>query len=192
MNTPNKLTILRMCLIPVFLMFMVVQQIPNSYLFAAVVFVIASLTDLLDGHIARKYHLVTDFGKFMDPLADKLLVTSAMIMFVEAKIAPAVIVFLIIARELTVTALRLIAAPKGIVIAADRWGKYKTVSQMIWIVYGLLMLWFIHNWQSPIPDGVITPILAVYYVLFVIVVVLTVFSGINYLWKNREVLRDVE
>lgn len=190
MNLPNKLTVLRMCLIPVFLVFMCCTGIPYNYLWAAVVFVAASLTDLLDGRIARKYNLVTDFGKFMDPLADKLLVTAAMIMMIDAQMAPAVIVFVIIARELAVTGLRLIAAPKGVVIAADRWGKYKTVSQMVWIIYGLLLLWLAENTSLLPNESVAYGLLWGYDLLLVLVTALTVFSGFNYLWNNRSALRE--
>ena len=119
MNLPNKLTMLRILMIPVFMVFIEISILPNHILWAFVVFVLASLTDMLDGKIARKYNLVTDFGKFMDPLADKILVTAALIYFIPLGLAPAWIVILILAREFLVTSLRLIASGKGVVIAAD-------------------------------------------------------------------------
>lgn len=190
MNLPNKLTVLRMCLIPVFLVFMLASALPHNYLWATLVFVAASLTDLLDGKIARKYNLITDFGKFMDPLADKLLVTAAMIMLIGVQMAPAVIVFIIIARELAVTGLRLIAAPKGLVIAADRWGKYKTVSQMVWVVYSLVLLWLVENSGFLLEESLLHGLLVAYDVLLALVTVLTIFSGFNYLWNNRAALKE--
>ncbi len=138
MNLPNKLTVFRVLLIPVFLAFMMAKELSNHYLWAALVFAAASFTDYLDGHIARKYHLVTDFGKFMDPLADKLLVMSAMLCFVREDWASLIGVIVILSREFLVTSVRLIAASHGTVIAADIWGKIKTVLQIIWVLYTLL------------------------------------------------------
>ena len=126
MNLPNKLTTARVVMIPLFLLALYQGQ----WLAALVFFALASVTDALDGHIARSRGLVTDFGKFMDPLADKLLVTSALIAFVELLRVPGWVVFLIIARELAITGLRTLAAGKGVVLAADKWGKIKTVSQI--------------------------------------------------------------
>ncbi len=186
MNTPNKLTVLRMVLIPVFLVFLlpVWQGFAHQYLLAVIVFAAASLTDLLDGHLARKYNLITDFGKFMDPLADKLLVMSAMVGFVELGWAPALVVIIILAREFLVTSLRLIAAGSGKVLAADKWGKYKTVSQMVWICYLLLAQWGLSagllpvGWAGGIQWGNMG--------LMVLVTALTLYSGWNYLWNNRQ------
>ena len=149
MNLPNKLTMLRILLIPVFMVFVELDSLPGHMLWAFAVFVAASLTDMIDGKIARKYNLITDFGKFMDPLADKILVTAALVYFIPLGLAPAWVVILILAREFLVTSLRLIAAGKGIVIAADRWGKYKTATTMVWIAYALLMQ---HFW-SGVPGG---------------------------------------
>lgn len=185
MNLPNKLTVLRMCLIPVFLVFMLMPQIPLHALWAALIFAAASFTDYLDGHIARKRNLVTDFGKFMDPLADKLLVVSAMLCFVEMGWTPALVVIVILAREFLVTSVRLIAAGHGTVIAADIWGKLKTVSQMIWILYALFLMQA-YELVETIPAGF-------YYAhvgLMCLVVLLTVFSGYNYLWNNRALFKD--
>ena len=175
MNLPNKLTVLRMALVPVFLVFMLVGSIPYNYVWALLIFAAASLTDMLDGQIARKRNLVTDFGKFMDPLADKILVMAAMLCFVELGWAPAVAVVIILAREFLVTSLRLIAAGKGTVIAADKWGKIKTVFQMVWVLVALLAA----------SIGAPVWALAVRDVLLWLSVALTVISGYNYVWKNR-------
>ena len=135
MNLPNKLTVLRVLLIPFFVLFTLVDLVPGySKYIAVLIFIAASLTDLLDGKIARKYNLVTNFGKFMDPLADKLLVCSAFICFVQFGTVPAWVVVLIIGREFIISGFRLIAADNNIVIAANYWGKIKTVVQMVMCV----------------------------------------------------------
>lgn len=132
MNLPNRLTIARICIVPVFLVVLLAQDyISLHYLWALILFLVASYTDHLDGRIARKNHQVTNFGKFMDPLADKILVLSALVCFVQFGLADSWVVILILAREFMVTGIRLIAAESGQVIAANRWGKAKTVSQII-------------------------------------------------------------
>ena len=135
MNLPNKLTVLRILMVPFFVFFMLtdVGGAANKWI-ALALFCVASLTDLLDGKIARKYNLVTNFGKFMDPLADKLLVCSAMICMIETKKLAAWFVIVIIAREFIISGFRLVASDNGIVIAASYWGKFKTVSQMAMII----------------------------------------------------------
>lgn len=195
MNLPNKLTLMRMALIPVFLLCML-WSFPHHYLAALIIFAGASYTDMLDGQIARKRGLVTNFGKFMDPLADKLLVMSALCCFTQLPDdlvllnMPAVVLVVILAREFAVTALRTLAADSGVVIAADKWGKIKTVSQMVWICYALLMFWLlvehqvvdaIHVWYM-FADIWTT----IYWLGMAIVVITTVGSGINYLVKNRQ------
>ena len=137
MNLPNKLTLFRIFLIPVFILVMLFN-IPSKYLIACVIFIVASITDAMDGHIARKHNLITDFGKFMDPLADKLLVISALICMIEVDLVSSWMVIIIVARELTVSILRAIAAADGKVIAASGGGKLKTISQMIAIPLLLL------------------------------------------------------
>ena len=135
MNLPNKLTTFRVILIPFFVFFMLAPNMTgiNNYI-AVAIFIVASLTDLLDGKIARKYNLVTNFGKFMDPLADKLLVCSAMICLIQTGQLAAWIVVIIIAREFIISGFRLIASDNGVVIAASYWGKFKTASQMVMII----------------------------------------------------------
>ena len=174
MNIANKVTVLRLLLIPVFLVLYYIYG--TSYNIAATVFVIASLTDALDGHLARSRNLVTTFGKFVDPLVDKLLTMAAFVVLVEASIIPAWAVIIIIARELIITGFRTLAADKGITIAASKWGKLKTTSQMIALV--LLLL-----------NNSTLNIAGVY--VFYIAVILTIISGLDYIIKNKEVL-DLE
>ena len=175
MNLPNKLTTLRVIMIPFFVFFLLWQNGENHTfrMIALALFIIASLTDLLDGKIARKYNLVTDFGKFMDPLADKLLVCSALICFVELDKLPAWMVFIIIAREFIISGFRLVASDNGIVIAASWWGKSKTISQMIMIILLIADI----------------PALSVLNtVLIWVALILTAVSLIDYLVKNKNVL----
>ena len=131
MNLPNKLTILRVIMIPVFVVFLLCNNIPYNNLIAVVIFALACITDALDGHIARKNNLVSNFGKFMDPLADKLLVCSALLCFVALKQIPVWIAIIIVSREFIISGFRLIASDNGVVIAASKWGKLKTIAQMI-------------------------------------------------------------
>lgn len=178
MNLPNKLTIIRVLLIPFFVFFMLVPAAGDaSRYIALIIFIAASLTDLADGKIARKYNLVTNFGKFMDPLADKLLVCSALICFVEMQLLPAWIVIIIISREFIISGFRLIASDNGVVIAASYWGKFKTTSQMIMIVLLIAQL-----------PGTVFDILEQLFVY--IALILTVVSLIDYLIKNKDVLKQ--
>lgn len=182
MNTPNKLTLLRILMIPIFVVFMLVDTIPNRLLWAFATFTLASLTDMVDGYLARKHNLITDFGILMDPLADKLLVTSALICFVELGFVPSVVVIIILSREFLVTSIRLVAAPKGRVIAADKWGKLKTITQMLWMGYLLFVQWL---------ASLGTPVQALelgHLALMWATTALTVFSGFNYVYKNRDML----
>ena len=176
MNLPNKLTILRMIMIVPFVVFMLVPigGAAGKWI-ALALFVIASLTDLLDGKIARKYNLVTTFGKFMDPLADKLLVCSALICLVELGRIPAWIVIIIISREFIISGFRLVASDKGVVIAASWWGKFKTTFQMVMIV---LMI------------ADIAALSIVTQLVMWIALILTVVSLIDYLVKNKDVMKD--
>ena len=138
MNVPNRLTILRVAMIPLFVIAMLWQQLPYSDYIAGGLFIAACITDFFDGYLARKYNQVTTFGKFMDPLADKLLVCSAMICMIELNRLPAWFVIIIIAREFIISGFRLIAAENGVVIAANYWGKFKTASQMVMIILLIL------------------------------------------------------
>ena len=175
MNLPNKLTIFRVILIPFFVFFLLTDVLgANGDYLALVIFIVASLTDMLDGKIARKYNLVTNFGKFMDPLADKLLVCSALICFVELDKLPAWMVIIIIAREFIISGFRLVASDNGIVIAASYWGKFKTVSQMALIIVLIMDLGGVWN--------------VVGTVLTWVALLLTVVSLIDYIAKNKQVL----
>ena len=175
MNTPNKLSIARMIIVPFLVIFLLTGWggEANRYI-SLTLFVVASVTDWFDGYLARKNNLVTNFGKFMDPLADKLLVCSAMICMIDLKRLPAWFVIIIIAREFIISGFRLIAAENGIVIAANYWGKFKTASQMIMII--LLILHF---------DGIFVILEQIFIWLSL---ALTIISLITYIWQNRTVL----
>ena len=167
MNTANKLTLIRVVLIPVFIVLLYL----DLTLAALAVFILASVTDFIDGYVARHYHQITDFGKFMDPLADKLLVMSAMAWFVEAGCMPGWAFFIVLAREFAVTGLRLVAVEQGLVIAAGKSGKVKTASTMVCIV---LMLAF--------------PSATLNLVCVAVILVTTVYSGVEYFIQNRQVI----
>ena len=177
MNLPNKLTMFRVILIPFFVVFLLVDITPVDKWIALAIFIIASLTDMLDGKIARKYNLVTNFGKFMDPLADKLLVCSALVCLVAVDRIPAWMVIVIIAREFIISGFRLVASDSGVVIAASYWGKFKTTFQIIMIclmiadLAALQLLTTIVTWVA---------------------VILTVVSLVDYLVKNKEVMKDTK
>ena len=175
MNLPNKLTILRVILIPFFVVFMLfdITGAADKWI-ALVIFCVASLTDMLDGKIARKYHLVTNFGKFMDPLADKLLVCTALICLTSMNRLNVIVVLVIIAREFIISGFRLVASDNGIVIAASYWGKFKTVSQMALIIVLIMDLGGVWN--------------VVGTVLTWVALLLTVVSLIDYIAKNKQVL----
>ena len=178
MNLPNKLTIFRVILIPFFVVFMLAPICPGYANYIAVaIFIVASLTDLLDGKIARKYNLVTNFGKFMDPLADKLLVCSALICLIELNALPAWMVIIIISREFIISGFRLIASDNGIVIAASYWGKFKTNFQMFMIIMLIIDL------------GTSTAVM-IENILIVIATALTIISLVDYLVKNKQVLSE--
>ncbi|MCT8976803.1 CDP-diacylglycerol--glycerol-3-phosphate 3-phosphatidyltransferase [Clostridium sp. CX1] len=193
MNLANKLTILRIILVPVFLIFITVKDIPYGNLIAIAIFIIASVTDTLDGYIARSRNQVTRFGKFMDPLADKLLVTAALISLVEFHIIPSWAAMIIIAREFAVTGLRSVAAAEGIVIAASPWGKAKTVTQIIAIILGLINLSY-----NNVSFGIIKQFInyphrflnLVTAIAMSAAVIITIVSGLDYFLKNREVMRS--
>ena len=177
MNLPNKLTIIRVCMIPFFVAALLFDH-GNNYtmrIVANVLFIIASLTDLFDGKIARKYNMVTNFGKFMDPLADKLLVCSALICLIELGQLPAWVVIVIISREFIISGFRLVAADNGVVIAASYWGKFKTTFQMIAVIlliFDIPALRMVAN------------------ITVVIAVALTIISLVDYVAKNYKILTE--
>ena len=175
MNLPNKLTVLRVIMVPFFVPFMLIPSLggaANKYI-ALALFCIASFTDFLDGHLARKNNLVTNFGKFMDPLADKLLVCSALICLIPR--LPAWIVLIIIAREFIISGFRLVASDNGIVIAASYWGKFKTVSHMAMVILMIL------DFQSHVMQFITGVVVG-------LGLALTIVSLVDYVWKNKQVL----
>ena len=192
MNLPNKLSLIRIFMIPVFVLFFFLNALPYNEVYAAAIFAVAAITDLLDGHIARKYGLVTNLGKFLDPIADKVLVSTAFVLMLTNYeifgafgygfyVAGAVCVCLILARELIISAFRQIAAVNGVVLAADMLGKFKTNFQDYCVVVLIASAAFTGTAQ--------TVLNIIGLVLFVIAVILTVISGISYIVKNPDVLK---
>ncbi len=188
MNLPNKLTLLRIILIPIFVAFFFVKQIPFNYIISAVIFCLAAFTDFLDGYFARKLGLVTNLGKFLDPIADKVLVATAMIVLLTVTevmwpIVGAICVAVILARELMISAFRQIAATQNVIMAADMAGKIKTFIQDIAIIVMLVSCQFVgksfHVYLSW--TGM---------VLLFIATILTIYSAINYIVKNKSVLKN--
>lgn len=164
-------------MIPIFLFFMLMPQIPGSRYIAAGIFIVASITDAIDGYIARKNNLITNFGKFMDPVADKLLVSSALICFVGMNQVPIWIAFAIIAREFIISGFRLVASDKGVVISAGLWGKLKTNAQMI------MSILLIVNFDIP-------AINVLEQIMIYLALVLTLISLVDYMVRNKDVLRE--
>ena len=178
MNLPNKLTVLRMVLVPFFVAALLLSKTNDSLKWVALaLFVIASLTDFADGYIARKYNLITNFGKFMDPLADKILTISGMICLIELGRIPSWIVVIIVAREFIISGFRLIATEHGIVIAANYWGKFKTTFQMIMIILMIMNLPAL----SLVTD-----------IVMWIALILTIISLATYIMQNMDVVRTME
>ena len=173
LNLPNTITLIRIAMIPLIMLFLLLP-IPGKYLIFAIIFVVAAATDGVDGHIARSRNLVTTLGKFLDPLADKLLILATLICLLALDKAGAVAIILILTRELVITGLRAIAADKGVVIAASYFGKFKTVSQIVAITYILLA-----GQLTALPEVLGT-------VLLWIAVIITVLSGADYLYKAKE------
>ncbi len=176
MNLPNKITFSRVFLVPVFIIMFYID-IPNNQTYAGIIFIIAALTDMLDGYIARRDSLITNLGKFIDPLADKLLVSAALILLVEVGTIPAWVVIIIIAREFTITGFRIIAASEGVTIAASSLGKFKTITQLIAIVLLLFDNIFFERFNIPMDQ-----------ILLYISLIFTVLSGYDYIYKNIKTL----
>lgn len=195
MNLPNKLTLMRIILIPFMMFFYLADFIPHGIgkILALVIFIVAALTDLLDGKIARKYNLVTNFGKFLDPIADKILTSAVLFMIIVDGTIPApwgvIIVTIIISREFMVSALRLIAASKGTVLAADIWGKAKTMVQMIALPVCMLLAYFL-TCGFDIVNWFIITLKVLSYVSLGLATVLTVISGVNYIVKNKDCFKE--
>ena len=176
MNIANQLTLLRVLMIPFFMYFQL-QGTSSGMFIALILFVLAAFTDFLDGYLARKYHLITNFGKFMDPLADKLLVTAALLGFLQTGDLSAWVVMIILSREFIVSIFRAVAASAGIVIAADWWGKVKTNVQMFAIIVMLMNNYPFEQFGIPMDQ-----------ILIYAATILTVISGFNYIIKNKQVL----
>lgn len=176
MNLPNKITFSRVLLVPIF-MIMFYVDIPNNQLYAGLIFLIASSTDMLDGYIARKNKQVTNLGKFIDPLADKLLVSAALILLVEAGKIPGWVVITIIAREFTITGFRILAASEGVTIAASSLGKFKTITQLIAIILLLFNNIIFRKFNIPMDQ-----------IFLYISLIFTILSGYDYIYKNRKTL----
>ena len=193
MNLPNKLTLMRIVLVPVFMVFAGLGQIGTPacnrmfYLVAAIVFAVASFTDYLDGHLARKWNIVTDFGKFADPLADKLLTTTAFLYMMHDGVCSPVVLVIILAREFAVSGLRMVAAsaPGGQVIAANMWGKVKTVLQMLVIILYYVLAAFA-------PADAIGAVSLISMGLCWLVAAVTLISGAKYLWDNRSFINTAK
>lgn len=195
MNLPNKLTVLRMILVPFFVLALL-WPFPHHFLIALIIFGAASYTDHLDGMLARKHNQITDFGKFMDPLADKILVISALVCFVSLGLCDVWLVLLIIAREFMVTSIRLVAAGKGSVIAANNWGKAKAVSQIVAICV-ILLLQYIGELGGLGLVGFVTEKMAVLFwgigeVFLAIATFFAVLSGLIYLKQNWDIVKNAK
>ena len=196
MNLPNKLTLTRIILVPVFMIFVSLSQYmtpsynPRWYLIAGIIFAVASFTDYLDGHLARKWHMVTDFGKFADPLADKLLTTVAFLYMMRDGVCSPVVLCIILAREFAVSGLRMVAAgaKDGKVIAANMWGKVKTVLQMLSIIFYFFGMAIAANvsWDAMVM------VVGASVVLCWLVAAVTAISGIKYLWDNRSFINTAK
>lgn len=199
MNTPNKLTLLRILLVPFFVFFLLMPSIPHHYLIAGLVFGLASLTDHFDGRLARKNNQITDFGKFADPLADKILVMAAFMCFVELGLSGSLVVIIMIFREFVVTSIRLVAVGQGKVIAANIWGKAKTVSQIAAIIV-VIVLQYVNELISMGTFPVAAADAAVLSHAFLITgeiclwisAALTLISGAIYIWDNRDAIKNVK
>lgn len=183
MNLPNRLTLLRILFVPLFCVFLCIPEWFGQ-LIAVLIFIAASLTDLLDGYIARRDNLITDFGKLVDPIADKLLITSAMIFMVAQNRISAVVVLIFIAREFVISGFRMLAASQGTVIAADKLGKYKTVAQTIAVILLILFKPLDSSWALMGAAGVVLADVVTY-----IALALSVVSCVDYIYKNRSLIR---
>lgn len=193
MNLPNKLTLGRILLIPVFILFASMEGIPYRYLIAGVVFAIASFTDFLDGHIARKNNLVTDFGKFADPLADKILTTVAFIYMMADGVCSPLVIVIILTREFAVSGVRMVAAgsKEGKVIAANMWGKVKTVLQMLTIIFYYFAVGIQNIVSAPAANSAGFAQVSTYILCWVVALV-TAASGFQYIWGNRNFINTAK
>lgn len=189
MNLPNKLTVLRLFITAAFVVSLTIP-FPYAFTTALTLFILASITDYLDGVIARRYGLITDFGKLMDPLADKILTAAAFICLIPFGALPAWVVIVIISREFLITGLRLLAGSEGVVLPAERLGKHKTGWQIATIIYFLLILALGRDWHLEESSGYSLAWSWGGGLLVAITTILTVYSGFGYFWKNRSLIRN--
>ncbi len=196
MNLPNKLTVLRIILVPFYIFFLLMPGIPHHYLIALIIFAAASYTDHLDGKIARKYNMITDFGKFADPLADKIMILAALACFVQLGLTNAIVLTVIISREFMVTAMRLVASSKGKVVAANSWGKAKTVSQIIAVLIILILQYILELGNMKLINNDTTSLSVPFWIageaLLWISAALTVISGVIYIVQNSEFIKNAK
>lgn len=191
LNTPNKLTIARMLMTPVFLALLLWESLPHRFLIATIVYAIASATDAIDGKLARKNGQITNFGKLLDPIADKVLTTSALLAFLQMGLCNIWIVMIVLTREFTIASIRMIAAAGGVVIPANFWGKLKTVSQMVFTIV-IMLLGEIYQYVPQIDPGVTVPywltLANISNFLLWITAILTVISGVIYIKDSKSVI----
>lgn len=189
MNLPNKLTLFRVILVPFFVAALLIREIPYHNLWALLLFAVASLTDHFDGKLARKNNQVTTFGQFLDPVADKILVISALVCFVQLGLAPTWCVLIIIAREFIVTSIRLVAVDSGKVIAANQWGKTKTVSQIVAVIAILLLQILL---ELGVPGAWEAAFVSIGNIMIYIATLFTVFSGAVYIKENMGIISNMK
>ena len=197
MNLPNKLTLMRILLVPFYIFFLLMPGIPHHYLISFIIFAAAAYTDHLDGKIARKYNLITDFGKFADPLADKIMILAALACFIQLGLTNAVVLILIVSREFMVTAIRLVASAKGKVVAANNWGKAKTISQIAAVLLVMLLQYILELNHMGIISLSEPEKLSWYFLIageaaIWISAVLTLISGVIYLVQNFEFIKNAK
>lgn len=197
MNLPNKLTLMRILLVPFYIFFLLMPGIPHHYLISFIIFAAAAYTDHLDGKIARKYNLITDFGKFADPLADKIMILAALACFIQLGLTNAVVLIVIVSREFMVTAIRLVASAKGKVVAANNWGKAKTISQIAAVLLVMLLQYILELNHMEIISLSEPEKLSWYFLIageaaIWISAVLTLISGVIYLVQNFEFIKNAK
>ncbi len=197
MNLPNKLTLMRILLVPFYIFFLLMPGIPHHYLISFIIFAAAAYTDHLDGKIARKYNLITDFGKFADPLADKIMILAALACFIQLGLTNAVVLIVIVSREFMVTAIRLVASAKGKVVAANNWGKAKTISQIAAVLLVMLLQYILELNHMGIISLSEPEKLSWYFLIageaaIWISAVLTLISGVIYLVQNFEFIKNAK
>ena len=197
MNTPNKLTVLRLIFVPFYVFFLLMPSIPHHYLIAILLFGAAAYTDHLDGKIARKKNMITDFGKFADPLADKIMILAALACFVQIGLTNAIVLILIISREFLVTSIRLVAASRGKVVAANKWGKAKTISQIVSVLLVMIMQYMLElDGLGIISFSDTAKMVSIFNivseVLMWIAVAFTLISGIIYVVQNFEFIKNAK